>query len=57
METKEKIPVFIDTKKGKTVCICHASAKGCGKPCPRDTVERDKFDQWEKTMKRNRYGK
>lgn len=57
MESTEKIPVYIDIKKGKTVCICHANAKGCGKACSRDTVERDKFREWEKTMKRNRYGK
>nr|DAQ79823.1 MAG TPA: hypothetical protein [Caudoviricetes sp.] len=57
METREKIPVFILTHKGKTVCICHAKSKGCGKPCPRDTVERDKFRDWEKVMQRNRYGK
>lgn len=57
METREKIPVYIDIQKGKTVCICHANAKGCGKSCPRDTVERDKFHEWEKVMNRNRYGK
>lgn len=57
METTEKISVYIDIENGKTVCICHTSAKGCGKNCPRDTVERDKYREWEQTMKRNRYGK
>ena len=57
METREKIPVYINIQRGKTKCICHANAKGCGRNCPRDTVERDKFFEWEKTMKRDRYGK
>lgn len=57
METVEKIPVYIDTRKGKTACICHANAKGCNKPCARDTVERDKFREWEKVMRINKYGK
>ncbi len=57
METTEKIPVFIDIVNGKTVCICSASAKKCRKHCQRDTVERDKFREWEKVMRRNRYGK
>lgn len=57
METTEKIPVHILTVKGKTVCICHVDAKGCGKKCPKDLVERDKFRDWEKVMARNRYGK
>ena len=57
MQETEKIPVYIDIVKGKTVCICHVSRKRCKKSCPRDAVERDKFAEWEKTMKRNRYGK
>ena len=57
METTEKIPVFICIEKGKTVCICHASAKKCRRNCQRDTVERDKFQAWEKVMHRNRYGR
>ena len=57
METKEKIAVFIDIVKGKTVCICVASAKGCRKQCQRDIVERDKFREWDKVMHRNRYGR
>ena len=57
METKEKISVFIDTVHGKTVCICAASAKGCRKQCQRDIVERDKFRDLDKVMRRNRYGK
>lgn len=57
METKEKIPVHINTVKGKTVCICHVDRKRCKKPCPTDTVERDKFAEWESVMKRDRYGR
>ncbi|MBQ8616312.1 MAG: hypothetical protein IJ418_02245 [Clostridia bacterium] len=56
MKETEKIPVFVRVVKGKTVCICHAGAKGCGKNCMRDTVTRDRYDQWEQTMRRNRYG-
>ena len=57
MQTVERIPVYIDYKNGKTVCICHAGMKGCGRrSCVRDTVTRDKFEDWQKTMKRNKYG-
>lgn len=57
MKTTEKIPVFIRIEKGKTVCICHAGSKGCKRNCPRDTVTRDKFDKWQETMCRDKYGK
>jgi hypothetical protein len=57
VETTEKIPVYIDIKKGRTVCICHAKTKRCKKPCTLDTVDRDKFREWEKVMKRDRYGR
>jgi len=57
MEAIEKIPVFIDIVNGKTVCICSAKAKKCRKQCQRDIVERDKFRDLEKVMRRNRYGK
>lgn len=57
METTEKIPVFIRYENGKTVCICHAASKRCGKHCTREVVTRDKYREWEKVMKRNRYGK
>lgn len=57
MECIEKIPVYINIVKGKTICICHVSAKGCGRNCPKDKVSRDKFDEWEKTMKRDKYGR
>jgi len=57
MECIEKIPVYINIVKGKTICICHVSAKGCNRPCPKDTVSRDRFEEWEKTMKRDKYGK
>lgn len=57
MDAQEKIPVYIDTEHGRTVCICHADDKGCGKRCERDVVSRDKYFEWEKTMRRNRCGK
>lgn len=58
MHTRERIPVWIDIRNGKTVCICHAGYKGCGsRHCARDTVTRDRFEDWQKTMQRNRYGK
>lgn len=57
MKTTEKIPVFIRIEKGKTVCICHAGSKGCKRNCPRDTVTRDKFDKWQETMCRDKYGR
>lgn len=57
MEKIEKIPVFIDYRDGKTVCICHAGRKRCKKNCIRDEVDRDKFRDWKKTMNRSRFGK
>lgn len=58
MEPKEKIPVWADIRKGKTVCICHAGYKGCGKrSCVRETVTRDKFEGWQQTMRRDQYGR
>ena len=57
METKEKIKVFVDIKDGKTVCICKADNKGCKRRFSRDVVERNKFNGWEDTFHRNRYGK
>lgn len=58
MEQMERVPVYIRTEKGRTVCLCHAGQKRCGnKSCERDTVTRDKFRDWYKTMKRDIYGK
>lgn len=57
MEEKEKIKVYIDVQDGKTVCICKRSRKGCDKHCVPDVVERDRYAGWEKTFRRNRYGK
>lgn len=56
MECIEKIPVYIRIANGKTVCICHAGAKKCGRTCQRDKVSRDRFDEWQKAMNRNKYG-
>ena len=57
MEDKERIPVFLKIKNGKTVCVCHADDKGCNANCQRDVVTRDKFDGWKKTLYRDRYGR
>lgn len=57
MEETEKIPVYIKIIKGKTVCVCHASAKKCKCDCPRDILTRDKFAGWKGTMRRDRYGR
>lgn len=57
METIEKIKVYIDFQKGRTVCICMRDKKLCDKNCIPEVVERDKFFGWEKTFKVNRYGK
>lgn len=57
MERKEKIKVFVDVENGKTVCICQRDMKGCNKRCEPDVVERNKFDEWESTFHRDRYGK
>lgn len=53
----EYIKVHIDFRDGKTVCICKASNKRCGKPCPTDVVERDKYRGWEDTFRVDKFGK
>lgn len=53
----ETIAVYMRTIKGETVCICPANGKKCGRPCAAGKVKRDKFEGWESTMRRNRYGK
>ena len=57
MATKELIEVFVNIVDGKTVCICKRDAKGCKKYCSKDVVTRDKFNGWEDTFHRDRYGK
>ena len=57
MKETERIKVFIHVVDGRTICICHAARKRCGRDCQRDEVTRDKFDQWHKTMKREKYGR
>ena len=57
MQEKERIPVYANIVKGKTVCLCHRDRKGCGKNCEKDFVSRDRFEDWQKTMKQDRYGK
>lgn len=57
METTEKIPVYIKIVNGKTVCVCHARAKGCKQKCERDIVTRDKFEDWKSIMRRDQYGR
>ena len=53
----ERIKVYANIVDGRTVCICHAGKKGCGNNCTREIVTRDKYYGWEKTFRRNRYGK
>ena len=57
MKEKERIPVYVEIVNGKTVCLCHRNDKGCSKKCEIDFVERDRFEDWERTMKRDVYGK
>lgn len=57
MQQIEKIKVNIDIVDGKTVCICKFGKKKCRKNCEVDVVERDKFNDWETTFKRDKYGK
>lgn len=57
MEEKERIEVFIDIQKGKTVCTCRRSKKMCGKKCEPDVVERDRFAGWESAFQRDKYGR
>lgn len=56
MKEVEKITVYCDIVKGKTMCICAARNKGCKKKCERCTVTRDLFDGWQETMQRDKYG-
>ena len=53
----EYLKVHIDFKDGKTVCICKASRKGCGKHCVTDIVERDKYRGWKETFGADKYGR
>lgn len=57
MKAKERIEVYVDIQNGKTVCICKRSRKRCNKKCEKDVVDRDRFEDWESTMHRDRYGK
>lgn len=57
MEEVERIKVYIRFDKGRTVCMCCQSKKLCERKCAKDIVERDKFADWEKTFKRDRFGK
>lgn len=57
MKDKEKIEVYVEIVNGKTKCVCHAERKGCRRKSERTFVIRDKFDGWEKTFQRDRYGK
>lgn len=57
MKAKEKIEVYINIDKGKTVCICKRNKKRCNKACEPDVVERDRFAEWEDTFRTNRFGR
>ena len=54
---KERLQVWIDYRHGHVNCICLRSNKGCNRKCEPDTVERDRFKDWEQTYRRNIYGK
>lgn len=58
MTDTEKIPVYIRTVNGRTICVCHAEKRGCSKidGCSRDLVTRDRYRGWQATMKRNKFG-
>ena len=57
MKSEEKIRVYVDIVNGETVCICTRRHKGCDKQCAKDVVTRDRYEDWESTMRRNKYGK
>ncbi|MBQ6214010.1 MAG: hypothetical protein IJJ67_01130 [Oscillospiraceae bacterium] len=57
MQSTEKIPVFMRIREGVTICICHVSRKRCNLPCERGVVERDKYEKWQATMRRDRFGR
>lgn len=57
VKTTETIQVFVKIDKGRTVCICHAARKRCGCACERCEVTRDKFSEWRRVMRRDKYGK
>ena len=56
MKSEEKIRVYVDIVNGETVCICTRRHKGCDKQCAKDVVTRDRYEGWESTMRRNKYG-
>lgn len=56
METAEKIRVYVRIVQGRTVCICRASSKRCELPCEKTIVTRDRYEGWQQTMRRDRYG-
>jgi hypothetical protein len=56
VKATETVQVFIKIDKGRTVCICHAAHKHCGCHCERCEVTRDKFAEWQRVMKRDKYG-
>lgn len=57
MKDKERIKVYVDIVKGETVCMCMKRKKRCKKNCAEDVVTRDRYEGWESTMRRNKYGK
>ena len=57
MLPKEKIPVFIQIRQGKTTCICKRKVK-CkyGNTCEKDIVERDRYNGWKESFKQDKFG-
>lgn len=58
MLPKEKIPVFIQFRNGKTTCICKRK-RTCkyGAECVKDVVERDRYNGWREAFKQDKYGR
>lgn len=57
MRESEIIAVYMHIVNGKTLCICQAEHKKCGRRCETGTVRRDRFEGWRQTMRRDRYGR
>lgn len=57
MEATEKIKVYVNVIRGKTVCVCIHGDKKCDNECELDTLVRDRYAGWKDTFTRDRYGK
>lgn len=57
MRQSVRLKVCIHTDQGRVVCMCLKAHKRCKKDCATDTVTWDRYDGWQGTMKRGRFGK